>query len=233
MKFTQINDSKTEGRLLMAALAIITTESRTTETPDQVMESISKLSNDMYKDIPLKTYGVDLISDERLKQIKKHGFTGEHHANHPEWYDKSQLVSAAQTLSIKELNFNYIVPSGWDKDWFGDLCARDYEKRLVIAGALIAAEIDRLQNMDLITVKKNLPETYILTTGESIGTHGTSQWIRCVSSTGIQKDGADDNKEWEKFFEFLKNWFGDRFIEVYHNTCTWHVDFVIYYRKSE
>ncbi len=45
------------------------------------------------------TEGVNLIGEERNKQIEKHGFTAEHHAQHPEWYDERQLLSAATMLS--------------------------------------------------------------------------------------------------------------------------------------
>jgi len=94
----------------------------------------------------MKKTGIELITEERQKQITKHGFTGEHHANHPEWYDKGQLIEAANTLSMKVIN-QCSVPLNWDIAWFSNLVNRSYEERLVIAGALIAAEIDRLQNV--------------------------------------------------------------------------------------
>ena len=87
--------------------------------------------------------GIELIKQEREKQISKHRFTGEHHFNHPEWYDKNQLIEAANTLSMKEIK-SCLVPFNWDIVWFSDLCNRPYKERLVIAGALIASEIDRL-----------------------------------------------------------------------------------------
>lgn len=93
--------------------------------------------------------GVTLISEERQKQIHKHGFTAQHHADHPEWYDNNQLQSAAATLLMHELQEGVDVPenlpAGWDLDWFEDLNRRSREERLQIAGALIAAELDRLQ----------------------------------------------------------------------------------------
>jgi len=94
--------------------------------------------------------GIEQIADERQKQIDKHGFTGKHHAEHPEWYDNYQLQFAATTLMMHEfeeqLDIDALLPDGWDKEWFADLNNRSREKRLIIAGALIAAEIDRLQN---------------------------------------------------------------------------------------
>ena len=88
--------------------------------------------------------GVQLITEEREKQISKHGFTAEHHANHPEWYDKGQLIEAANTLSMKEIK-SCLIPLNWDQDWFTNLCKRPYQERLIIAAALIASEWDRLE----------------------------------------------------------------------------------------
>jgi hypothetical protein len=92
--------------------------------------------------------GIELIAEERQKQIDKHGFTGEHYANHPEWYDNQQLQYAATTLLMHE--FEEVVdtkdnlPDGWDQEWFDDLNSRTRKERLIIAAALIAAELDRL-----------------------------------------------------------------------------------------
>ena len=51
MKITdvgEIDPSKEEGKLLMAALAIITTECRTDKTPWEVIEELKKLCEIMY-----------------------------------------------------------------------------------------------------------------------------------------------------------------------------------------
>lgn len=88
--------------------------------------------------------GVQLITEEREKQISKHGFTGEHHFNHPEWYEDEQLIKAAKHLTKKPFISSYFVPKNWDVEWFYNLTQRPYKERLIIAGALIAAEIDRI-----------------------------------------------------------------------------------------
>jgi hypothetical protein len=90
--------------------------------------------------------GTELIQAERQKQIDKYGFTGEHHANHPEWYDKNQLVEAAHTLSMPTI-VSCFIPINWDAEWFERLCQRPYLERLTIAGALLASEIDRQHNL--------------------------------------------------------------------------------------
>lgn len=88
--------------------------------------------------------GVELIAFERYeKQIKKHGFTAEHHALHPEWYDLGQLIEAANTLSSKEIK-SCLVPINWNSEWFSKLCLRPHSERLIISAALLASEWDRL-----------------------------------------------------------------------------------------
>ncbi|MEF9476766.1 hypothetical protein OWR28_02485 [Chryseobacterium sp. 1B4] len=64
--------------------------------------------------------GVELIAEERQKQIGKHGFTAQHSIEHPEWYDKEQLAYAAHSLlSLEGKPAMYIKePDNWDKEWF-------------------------------------------------------------------------------------------------------------------
>lgn len=50
--------------------------------------------------------------------------------------------------------------------------------------------------------------------------------IHLKSTTGIQNE-----KLWDNLFIVIKNYFGDRFQEVFHNTCTYHVDFTIYLKS--
>lgn len=92
--------------------------------------------------------GIELFTEERQKQISKHGFTGEHHALHPEWYDENQLVQASQYLSLQNLNHSSWHPKNWDSEWFKNLCYRPYRERLAISGALLAAELDRLNKLE-------------------------------------------------------------------------------------
>lgn len=86
--------------------------------------------------------GIEAFAEERQKQIDKHGFTGKHHAKHPEWYDNHQLTRAAFYLAYKDLNGTW-CPENWDIEWFGRLCKKPFKERLKIAGALLAAEWDR------------------------------------------------------------------------------------------
>lgn len=98
-----------------------------------------------------QTTGVGLIASERQKQIEKYGFTGQHHLDNPEGYSSNQLSKAAVTLLMPELIPNLAwttVPENWDEKWFEKLMNKQPKERLVIAGALIAAELDRLNSLD-------------------------------------------------------------------------------------
>ena len=83
--------------------------------------------------------GVELIADERQEQIEKHGRS----------IQDDVIVNAGEqlkTAAIAILNDSgkTSYPYGWDHDVLDKIIAKPYIERLVIAGALIAAEIDRL-----------------------------------------------------------------------------------------
>lgn len=100
-----------------------------------------------------KATGADLIAVERKRQMDSEGWTPEH----DDEYSHAELVRAA--LSYGEVSIEQIYPHFPDRledDWFTRTdwpwatywwkpdCS-DPVRNLVKAGALIAAEIDRLQ----------------------------------------------------------------------------------------
>jgi hypothetical protein len=100
--------------------------------------------------------GLDLIIKERERQISEEGWTPEHDAQH----NGGELAVAAACYAVEGLNDDEdngtfvqrleggVVEDGWPKDWDSKWDKRekhDQLKRLTIAGALIAAEIDRIQ----------------------------------------------------------------------------------------
>ncbi len=82
-------------------------------------------------------YGADLIADERSRQIgEEEHWTSDHDDKHTD----QSLADAAAYLARPHREI--VVP-----DWSRDLSIKhqnDRVRELVIAGALIAAEIDRL-----------------------------------------------------------------------------------------
>lgn len=104
--------------------------------------------------------GVELIAKERKEQIEKHGRTIE--------YDKKYNVSdqlriAAMTLMFKG-PIKRVCPTGWDKKVWKKMSEKSYEERLIIAGAFLAAELDRLEykkSESLIGMHHETPEIKI------------------------------------------------------------------------
>jgi hypothetical protein len=96
--------------------------------------------------------GVALIAKERLKQIEKYGFTVQHYENNPELYHKKQLQQCAVSLLVHELpsygEADKHIPEGWNQDWFIKMTKKPLLERLIIAGALIASEIDRIEKIN-------------------------------------------------------------------------------------
>jgi len=89
--------------------------------------------------------GIELIAQERAEQIEKHGRSIKQDA---ELNDRGQLLYAAKILAGAIYpNVRELPPYGWDNNIGGYMCAKPQQERLVIAGALIAAEIDRLNSL--------------------------------------------------------------------------------------
>lgn len=102
--------------------------------------------------------GVDLIAAERKRQVEVEGWTDEHDAQH----SFGQLAMAASCYASPEQYRDLLdgMPGGWPSDWDFKWWKPTPENRvreLVKAGALIAAEIDRLlarKDKKDITVRK-------------------------------------------------------------------------------
>lgn len=84
--------------------------------------------------------GIELITEERQEQIVKHKRTIEHDAIEN---NDCQLVIAAIRL-CQDLG-DPKAPEGWSLTIWRKMTAKHKKDRLIIAGALIAAEIDMLQ----------------------------------------------------------------------------------------
>lgn len=71
-------------------------------------------------------------------------------------------------------------------------------------------------------MKKLLPEDYTCEPREN-GVH-------CYSNKGIADDkGYCDH--WDLIVKAIKQKFGDRFMEIFHQTCTYHTKFTVYINK--
>jgi len=86
--------------------------------------------------------GAELIAEERQRQCAEEGWTPEHDAQHEE----GELIRAALCYADCAPLTKYVGPHTWP--WaplFDKRVQHSKKRRLVIAGALIAAELDRLQ----------------------------------------------------------------------------------------
>lgn len=90
--------------------------------------------------------GIELIAEERQRQIEKEGWTAEHDAEHINGeiaiagavYAMRPLINE---VMLKEDGIPYLWP--WDGNWYKPT-PENRVRELQKAGALIAAEIDRL-----------------------------------------------------------------------------------------
>lgn len=90
--------------------------------------------------------GIELITQERAEQIEKHGRTIKDdrviNAQH-------QLAMAASRLCNPYPDAeDYSIPFRWESALWEYMINKSYKERLIIAGALIAAEIDRLNAVE-------------------------------------------------------------------------------------
>lgn len=95
--------------------------------------------------------GVELIAEERKKQIESEGWTAEHDSKHSD----GELANAAALYAMTDDMREYIDDNWGNDQWLNfwpfslnwlKFSPEDRIKQLSKAGALIAAEIDRLTN---------------------------------------------------------------------------------------
>jgi hypothetical protein len=100
--------------------------------------------------------GVEIIAQERQRQIEEEIWSPEHDSTHTD----NSLAYAAACYAIPHNGRNIYAgtnghsnmirtlwPSSWDWHWFKP-SPENRIKELAKAGALIAAEIDRIQNLE-------------------------------------------------------------------------------------
>ncbi len=93
--------------------------------------------------------GIELITIERQEQIEKHGYDSDFIKDNPQYYQGKELAWVAEMALAVEHEEGidpFVYPSEWPAEDIDKILRKPYKERLIIAGALIAAEIDRLQN---------------------------------------------------------------------------------------
>lgn len=93
--------------------------------------------------------GMMAIQLERRDQLTKHGRTIEQDV---EQNTMHQLIEAATALlelgHFTNTDLLVTLPINWNLETWTHMMGKPYKERLVIAGALIAAEIDRLNYIE-------------------------------------------------------------------------------------
>jgi hypothetical protein len=95
--------------------------------------------------------GIERIAAERRRQIEKEGWTPEHDDEHGE--GELALVAACYAMTKEARGkrasdpLARLWPDSWDWEWWKP-ARRNRIRELEKAGALIAAEIDRLQRLE-------------------------------------------------------------------------------------
>lgn len=84
--------------------------------------------------------GIELIAQERAEQLEKHDISVYYDVNYN--FNEQLLVAAIRLLEHVKSS----PPSNWDKGRWSKMWNKSHEQRLVIAGAFIAAELDRLMD---------------------------------------------------------------------------------------
>lgn len=108
--------------------------------------------------------GIELIAKERQEQIEKHGWNAKHDDKHNTGELADAAAVCASTVRIynkfeyaNNTHFDVLAMKGWKLplDWDGNRLLDNNKSskktrihQLKVAGALIAAEIDRLQRKE-------------------------------------------------------------------------------------
>lgn len=92
--------------------------------------------------------GIELIAQERREQIEKHNrsilYDCNENGNHQLVHAASGLLFTEDELSPMDLIMDFRKLENWNKEIIARMVNKPYKDRLIIAGALIAAELDRL-----------------------------------------------------------------------------------------
>lgn len=93
--------------------------------------------------------GAELIAAERERQMSEEGWTEEHDDQHEDaelaWTACYYAMPCPKVVHDIVIPPHVMFPDNWDESWAKRRGYHDRVRDLVKAGALIAAEIDRLQ----------------------------------------------------------------------------------------
>ena len=96
--------------------------------------------------------GIELIAQERQEQIEKHKISTKEDR---EFNFSRELILGAEALIAHKGEGDYTYfPAQWDIEICKKMIEKSYKERLIIAGALIAAELDRIDCLVPLATRK-------------------------------------------------------------------------------
>lgn len=143
--------------------------------------------------------GIQLIAKERYEQLTKHGYSLKSDRDNKVNNELSQMARLLLDPDVfYEVDIE-LIPDGWNEDICRKMMLKTYPERLVIAGALIAAEIDRVNGVDEVSIEKHelTAEANMMLSNEITGllTMGTETDERMESMTQILEIIANEPDE--------------------------------------
>lgn len=94
--------------------------------------------------------GIELIAAERQEQIGKHNYSKNYDVHRNDNRQLSQAALMLLSVDFEEGIDSSSYPDGWEHPACAYMISKPYKDRLVIAGALLAAELDRLSGNEEI-----------------------------------------------------------------------------------
>jgi hypothetical protein len=93
--------------------------------------------------------GIELIAKERQEQIDKHGISVENDATYNKAYQLTEAAAILATELFPSPRKRFAaMPSDWNDKQCLKMANKPRFQRLAIAGALIAAELDKILALD-------------------------------------------------------------------------------------
>lgn len=144
----------------------------------------------------MRKTGLTLIIEERTRQIEVEGFDKRHDKQH----DQNELAIVAACYALPEpIRLDIQYPETWDAKWWKPT-PNDRVKELTKAGALIAAEIDRLlaeQEKLKTPEEKSFDAEWENIETKYMKRHGN--WGRVLTSSEVKELDTKYNKLKEKY----------------------------------
>ena len=152
--------------------------------------------------------GINLIEAERERQIYQEGWTEEHDDKHV----NNELALAAACYAVPDVFSQGYWPPTWDLSWYKSTTRiRD----LVKAGALIAAEIERLKRIEINQTKEKLIPEIKKMVDDAFGEFGKEGDNILILSACNYIEDARDTYEVDSPLDNIKFNRGDNYNNLY------------------